>query len=345
MALTLSSSMAYAATTTGPTGPAGPTGAKGATGPAGPTGAQGPIGPTGAKGATGSNGLNGATGAQGPAGATGLQGVAGPTGAKGATGSNGLNGATGAQGPAGATGLQGLAGPTGAKGATGSNGLNGATGAQGPAGATGPAGPAGSPIGNISALPSGSVIEKLAQDVLDNVSDGTSTNPTVTCNSNPYITGSVPCPPAQSTCPLTSELVKTGVSCTGAILPTDTSLKDLVFGTVNDWIWQHPKLSVDLATNTLSCNLNLYLNTPPYGMIDGYTPYCFYKGPAGQIGLNPIGYQFYDNNGVPTFSVSPAAFNTAANWDCISITVQAKALCATPTTKVINVLQKFGVMK
>ena len=81
IALSLSSSMAYAATTTGPTGPAGPTGAKG------------PAGPTGAKGATGSNGLNGATGAQGPAGATGLQGIAG---------------ATGAQGPAGPTGPSGL---------------------------------------------------------------------------------------------------------------------------------------------------------------------------------------------------------------------------------------------
>ena len=134
MALSLSSSMAYSATTTGPTGPAGPTGAKGATGPAGPTGAQGPIGPTGAKGATGSNGLNGATGAQGPAGATGLQGIAGPTGAKGATGSNGLNGATG---PTGAKGATGNAGSTGATGATGSKGDTGATGAIGPTGAAG----------------------------------------------------------------------------------------------------------------------------------------------------------------------------------------------------------------
>ena len=139
MALSLSSSMAYSATTTGPTGPAGPTGAKGATGPAGPTGAQGPIGPTGAKGATG---------LQGPTGSKGGTGPAGPTGAKGATGSNGLNGATGAQGPAGATGLQGIAGATGAQGPAGPTGLQGATGATG-VGSTGPQGPTGTqgPVG------------------------------------------------------------------------------------------------------------------------------------------------------------------------------------------------------
>ena len=112
MALTLSSSMAYSATTTGPTGakgatgPAGPTGAKGATGAVGPTGAQGPIGPTGAKGATGLQGTAGATGATGAKGATGSLGPTGATGIQGATGATGV-GSTGPQGPTGAQGSAG----------------------------------------------------------------------------------------------------------------------------------------------------------------------------------------------------------------------------------------------
>ena len=100
MALTLSSSMAYAATTTGPTGPAGPAGAKGATGPAGPTGA---------KGATGAVGPTGAQGPIGPTGATGIQGATGATG----VGAVGATGATGPQGPAGADGATGPAGSGG----------------------------------------------------------------------------------------------------------------------------------------------------------------------------------------------------------------------------------------
>ncbi len=120
MALTLSSSMAYAATTTGPagptgakgaTGPAGPTGAKGATGAVGPTGAQGPIGPIGPTGA------KGATGLQGPAGATGATGAKGATGSVGPTGATGIQGATGAIGPQGPTGAPStVAGPTGPAG-------------------------------------------------------------------------------------------------------------------------------------------------------------------------------------------------------------------------------------
>ena len=123
MALSLSSSMAYSATTTGPTGPAGPTGAKGATGPAGPTGAKG------------------ATGAVGP---TGAQGPIGPTGAKGATGLQGTAGATGATGAKGATGSVGPTGATGIQGATGAIGPQGPTGA--PSTVAGPTGPAGSPF-------------------------------------------------------------------------------------------------------------------------------------------------------------------------------------------------------
>ena len=123
MALTLNSSIGYAATTTGPTGPtgakgatgpAGPTGAKGATGVVGPTGAQGPIGPTGAKGATGLQGTAGATGATG---ATGSVGPTGATGIQGATGATGV-GSTGPQGPTGPAGsafnYQMICGATGA---------------------------------------------------------------------------------------------------------------------------------------------------------------------------------------------------------------------------------------
>ena len=270
-----------------------------ATGTAGPIGPAGPAGAIGAKGATGSQGIAGPTGASGAKGATGSQGIAGPTGASGAKGATGNNG---------------------------TNGTNGTTGATGTIGATGATGTIGT---------TGTTLNALASDVQANLSLGP-TN-VVSCYSNPYISGDIPCAPAISACPSGSTPLKTSISCTN--LPSlEITTINAIIG--NNYIFSNMngQASINPTTNSLSCSAPGTYNAP------GFTPWCFYKISGSTFGIADPWNRSYVTNATDgtTVDVSETDYNNPLHWQCFPIEVQAQAQCIVLPTKVKSILNFFG---
>jgi hypothetical protein len=315
------SGAAEAAGTPGPVGPPGPAGPKG---PIGPKGDKGVQGPQGAIGKAGSQGSKGPIGVKGDKGLQGSQGVIGKPGQKGVTGPKGD------KGPAG--GVPGPAGPQGI---------------QGPIGLTGPQGPAGTGSSNVP----GATLDGLASDIQDNLAIG----PTdiQTCDSNPYITGSIPCPASQSQCPSGSP-ISTNLSCKST--SPDIDLIKTIF--INNFGYDSssqvaaPLASKDAINNIQKCTAPGH-NEFGQGSLgaSGFTPWCFYKLGGSNYG-RPVSW---DSSNLPNIAignpmginpnvyVTPEEFNNPANWQCFPIEIQAEAHCAAIPAKLKSVLQHFGI--
>ena len=229
------------------------------------------------------------------------------------------------------------AGPAGPAGAKGTTGAVGPAGAKGTTGAVGPAGSLGA---------SGAVLNAFADDVQDALDVG----PTVTqeCNSNPWISGSTPCPAIQSTCPK-GVPVKSNVTCTSLPYKNEDWIKSIMLSINPYWGSWYTDSSIPESTlvdTTQKCS------APGDSAGNrGYTPWCFYKLGGSSYGLPNT----WDDSQSPLISVGNPWDSTnnsyvtvgevsdPNNWQCFPITIQVEAHCVVIPTQMKSVLGRFGI--
>ena len=230
----------------------------------------------------------------------------------------------------------------------------GATGLQGPIGPQGVAGA----VGGGSSVP-GATLEALGSDVQDNLALGPID--IQTCNSNPYIAGSIPCPESQSQCPSGTPII-TKLSCISTT--TDFDLIKTIFININGYDLSSqfnlskPRPYKDTVNNIQKCTAPGYNDNGftfgggPSGS-QGFTPWCFYKVDGSSYGRP---YPFDNsqspdiaiissfNAGSPVISyVTTAQYNDPNNWQCFPIEIQAEAHCVVIPVKLKSVFQHFGI--
>ena len=190
----------------------------------------------------------------------------------------------------------------------------------------------------------GATLDAFANDIQDNLDVG----PAVIqeCNSNPWISGSTPCPVIQSTCPK-GVPVKSNVSCT--VLPSnnDDLIKSIMLSISPYFSYiDSSKPESLLVDTTQKCS------APGYSAGNkGYTPWCFYKLGGSSYGV----VNTWDNASSPLISVgnpwdsgnnsyvTVEDVSNPNNWQCFPITIQVEAHCVVIPTKLKSVLGHFGI--
>jgi hypothetical protein len=239
----------------------------------------------------------------------------------------------------------------------GGAGVAGVAGPIGPQGVAGPIGPQGvaGVVGGGSTVP-GATIDGLTSDVQDNLALGEMV--TQTCDSNPYLSSSIPCPTLQSHCP-SGQVIPTSISCIILASPDLNLIKSIV-NNISPYYSVlltdiKPIKSSDTVNNIQNCKAPKPFNPLAFSLFpeEGYTPWCFYKlggsnyglpiqSDTSQFPLIAIGTNDTMVNGGSTY-VTTAEFNAPNNWQCFPLEIQAEAHCAAIPVKLKSVFQHFGI--